>query len=509
MHVYHIKNKYLEFSVFIAGAVVMVLELVGVRALAPYVGTSIVVWTNLIGIILASLSIGYYWGGRRADVHASDKEFFAIIFFAGILIASTAFLKDLVLTFLTALCSDIRISAALGTIILFAPASTLLGMISPYAAKLKMNDLAHAGATVGTLYALSTIGSIIGTFVAGFFLITYFGNTNIMYMLAIILLLTSMGAYRSVFPWKHIIPLLIILLCMGFAASAQSYGRKTGNIDEDTKYQHVQIFTTTHPQNGRKMRVLTTDAAGIQSGAYLDSDELPFEYAKLFHLAIHFQPNLSRTLMIGGGAYSYPRAFLKKFPKASIDVVELDSKLTELARTYFDLKDDPRLHIFHEDGRMFINRMEGTYDAVYIDAFHSLAPPFQLTTKEVAKKLYDHLSANGVVLMNIASAVEGPGSEFMRAEYATYKNVFPTVEIFPVLTSDTAGSIRSIVLLAYKSEKPIVWESDDAEIQGYLQKRWPKKVKDDISILTDEYAPVEQYLLRAYQEVFKFSNRTH
>ncbi len=507
MQLYHLKNKHLEFSVFISGAVIMVLELVGLRILAPYVGTSIVVWTSLIGIILASLSIGYYWGGKRADVQTSYKEFATIIFFTGVLVAAAALLKAILLTFLTALISDIRISAMLGSIILFAPASTLLGMISPYAVKLRIHDVEHAGTTVGTLYALSTIGSIVGTFVTGFFLIAYFDNTNIMYMLAIVLLLTSILLYHRSFPWKQIILLLVIFLCMGFVASSQSFGRQTGSIDEDTQYQHVQIFTTKHPENGRKMRVLTTDAAGTQSGAYLDSDELPFEYSKLFHIAIHFQPDLSRALMIGGGAYSYPRAFLKKFPNASIDVIELDPKLTELARMYFDLRDDPRLHIFHEDGRMFINHMKGTYDAVYIDAFHSLSPPFQLTTKEVAKKLFDHLSDNGVVLMNLVSAVEGPGSEFMHAEYATYKSIFPTVEIFPILTPETPNNISNIVLLAYKSEKPVVWKSDDAEIQGYLQKRWSKKVNDDIPILTDEHSPVEQYLFGVYREVFKFNTK--
>lgn len=497
----YLKKYYLEFSVFICGAVVMVLELVGSRVLAPHVGTSIVVWTSLIGIILASLSIGYYLGGKRADKHTSCKEFAGIIFIAGLLIALTALIKSIILVSLTALFSDIRISASLATIILFAPASILLGMVSPYAAKLKMHDMEHAGTTVGTLYALSTIGSIVGTFIAGFYLIVYFGNTNLLYMLAIVLLITSVIVYRVGVPWKQLIMSLVILLCMSVVAYAQPFGRNLGFVDVDTQYQRAQIYTTKNPQNGRTVRILETDAFGAQSGQYLDSDELLFEYTKRYNLVSHFQPQLERTLMIGGGAYSYPKAFLRKFPYAHMDVVEIDPQLTALARTYFDLKENPRLHIFHEDGRVFLNRLDTKYDAVFIDAFHSLTPPFQLTTQEVVRKLYDHLTDNGVVLVNLISAIEGEGSAFLRAEYATYKSIFPQVEIFPVASPDEAETIHNIMLVASKSSAPIAWKSDDPEITSYLVTRWPREVKTDVPILTDEHAPVDQYLTQMYKQL--------
>lgn len=493
-----LKKYYLEITVFMCGAVVMILELVGSRVLAPHVGTSIVVWTSLIGIILASLSAGYYWGGARADRSARPQDLARLIFWAAVGIMLTAIFENFVLITLRAIHTDVRWVAIAATTILFAPTSVLLGMVSPYAAKLKLQNVATAGATVGTLYALSTIGSIVGTFLAGFFLISYLGNTNILYLLTFLLLATSWLVYPTGRPWRHVLLLVVILICVGVSAYAQSIGRRLGFIDVDTHYQRVQIFTSQPDSTGRRIRTLRTDAFGTQSGRYLDSDELLFEYTKMYNLAAHFQPNLQHTLMIGGGAYSYPRAFIKKFPTAQIDVVEIDPKLTELSREYFGLKDDPRLHIFHEDGRMFINRLPRSYDAVFIDAFHSLTPPFQLTTKEVAEKLFAGLSENGVVLMNLISAVEGDAGAFLQAEYATYKSVFPYVAIFPIVEPERGDRVQNIMLIASKSRETPKWESADPKLTTQLSKRWHREIATR-PILTDEYAPVDQYQLALYR----------
>ncbi|MFH1533488.1 MAG: fused MFS/spermidine synthase, partial [Nitrospirota bacterium] len=162
------KKYILEIIVFFSGAIVMVLELVGSRVLAPYVGTSILVWTSLIGIILGSLSLGYYLGGRIADKKASFRILAFILFSAAILITLTTLIKSPVLTFIQTSIRDLRTASVVATILLFTPASIALGMVSPYSVKLKLHRLEATGRTVGNLYALSTIGSIVGTFLAGF-----------------------------------------------------------------------------------------------------------------------------------------------------------------------------------------------------------------------------------------------------------------------------------------------------------------------------------------------------
>jgi predicted membrane-bound spermidine synthase len=155
------KLKYiLEFAVFLCGAVVMVFELVGSRVIGPFLGTSLFVWTSLIGVILASLSLGYYLGGRQADKKVSLSRLARIIFLAAICIVITIGIKDVLLLFLQKNVGEIRIAAVIASIVLFMPASIYLGMVSPYAAKLKLSSLENTGRTIGNLYAISTAGSI-------------------------------------------------------------------------------------------------------------------------------------------------------------------------------------------------------------------------------------------------------------------------------------------------------------------------------------------------------------
>jgi spermidine synthase len=200
--------------------------------------------------------------------------------------------------------------------------------------------------------------------------------------------------------------------------------------------------------------------------------------------------------MIGGGAFSYPKDYLKMFPEAKIDVVEIDPELTLLARRYFNLKDDPRMQIYSEDGRTFLNKTKNKYDAILIDAFKSYFVPYQLTTKETVKKIYDSLDEKGIVLLNIISSVNGEKGKFLRAEYATYKKFFPQVYLFLVRNKEEGDWVQNIMLVALKSEEKPVFENNDAELQEYLSRLWTKEIKNDTPILTDDFAPVDNYLAK-------------
>ncbi len=491
------KKYALEWTVFICGAVVMILELVGSRILAPYVGTSIVVWTSLIGVILGSLSAGYYWGGRRADQNAQREELAQIILLAAICIVATAILKEPILNVISKVIKNLYIATVTSTLLLFAPASAILGMISPYAAKLKMYDTEHAGKTIGTLYALSTLGSIVGTFLAGFLLIAFFGSTNILYVLAGTLILATIILQRDKIRIKLIMLVVIgVIAALGFFSQAKAESK--GMIDVDTNYQRIQIYPIQYKD--RLVRILRMDKYGLQSGMLLDGDvtELVFDYLKMYNMVEQFVSPPKHALMIGGAAYSYPKAFLKKFPEADLDVVEFDPALTALARKYFFLTDDPRLHIFHEDGRTFLNKAPSTmYDAIFVDAFTSLTPPYQLTTREAVQKMSDRLQEDGVVFVNLIGAFEGDASPFFQAEYATYKSVFPNVYAFWV-NEDDATKKQNLMIVAAKSAEPMEQVPANEEIAQYLKQRWQKDITTDMPILTDEYAPIERYMMRVY-----------
>jgi predicted membrane-bound spermidine synthase len=181
----------LEIVVFVCGAAVMIFELVGSRVIAPYVGTSTYAWTSLIGVILASLSAGYYVGGYLADKRPSIRPMALIIIFSAVAIAFSAFTKDIFSVFISTLHVILEIKSIVISLILFAPASFLLGMVSPYAVRLRMIDITKSGRTSGNLYAISTAGSIFGTFLAGFYIIPNLGSTNTLMILSIALLLVA------------------------------------------------------------------------------------------------------------------------------------------------------------------------------------------------------------------------------------------------------------------------------------------------------------------------------
>lgn len=490
--------KYLpEIIAFLCGAVVMILELDGSRIIAPYLGTSTIVWTGLIGVILGSLSLGYWWGGRIADRSANFETLGKVLAVAAVATLSIAYLKNLLE--LAALAPQNLIAmTVIGTIVLFTPATVCLGIITPYVARLKMKNVEKSGETIGSLYALSTLGSIIGTFLGGFVLISFLGSTKIIMILSSCLFLLAAGSFwNTAKPFSRRLA-LICVIAAGLVLTIKtpnSFGVETIK-DVDTRYSRVWIQDGTDTETGRPVRYLTNSKYGTQSGMFLDEpNELLFQYTKLFDLAETLYPDFKKTLMIGAGAYSYPKHFLETYKNASMDVVEIDSGLTELAKQYFGFKENPRVKIFHEDGRTFLNNSQSKYNVVWNDAFLSyLNIPFQLTTKEVVQKMYDALNLKGVVMTNLISPVSGKALGFLSAEYATYKKVFPAVFLIKV-TKRPEAQMQNIMLVAWKSPeghlplKILETKFDIPEKNIFVPISGP-----DTEVLTDEFAPIEKYM---------------
>jgi len=380
--------------------------------------------------------------------------------------------------------------------VLFSPASFLLGIVSPYAVKLKLNSLNNSGKTIGNLYALSTLGSIFGTFLSGYFLIPYFGTNKLLIILLIVLVVVSlMLSVRYLIKFKLIL-FLIIVIGWAINSAAASMLEKKGFIDIDTAYNRIWIYDFNDNVTNRQVKMMGINNEN-HSSMFLDSDELVNECEKYYDLAEYYNPGFNKSLMLGGAAYSYPRYYLQKYPNASIDVVEIDPALTELAKKYFKLEDDPRLNIFHEDGRVYINKTSKVYDVIFADAFNSrYSVPYQLTTKEAVQKFHDILNDDGVVISNIISSVDGDSGQFLRAEYATYKSIFPTVYLFPVLESSSGEIVQNIMLVALKSKKEQqkLTKGDNGKYDFYLNHLWDGNIANDMPILSDDFAPVDYYI---------------
>lgn len=482
-------------SVFVCGAVVMIFELAGSRIMAPYFGGTIYVWTGIIGVIMGSLSLGYWLGGRLADKGANLETYSRVIFFSGAAVFWTLLIKDTVPKFFQDPLIPIEWGSLFSAIVLFAPASVLLGIVSPYAVRLKLVGLEKSASTVGNLYAISTFGSIVGTFAAGYWLIPFMGAANIFLMLFASLAILSLLFSRK----RSTLKIIVIVVLASFFLSVSYFKNRIneaqGIVHIDTEYNAIKIFPVAHNVTGRPILVLSFDPFAWQSSMFLKGDDdLVWDYTKYYRLAKHFVPEIKKTLLIGGGAYSYPKDFLKKFPNATMDVVEIDPGMTAAAKKYFRVPNDPRLVSYNEDARTFLNRCKEKYDVIYDDAFGTaLATPFQLTTREAVKLQYDMLNDNGAVIANIGASLEGDKGRFLHAEYATFRSVFPQVYIFPVNNMNDLSRMQNIMLVALKSEQTPVFTSKDVELNGYLSHLVKRPIPDDLPILTDDYAPVEYY----------------
>lgn len=473
----------------------MALELAGSRILAPYLGTSISVWASLIGIILGAMSAGYYFGGKLADKNPNLKTFSSLIFLAGVSVFLILIFKFYVLNI--SLYLGVKMGSIFVSIALFALPALLLGMVSPYAVRLSMKKVEDSGSTVGNLYAVSTLGSIFGTFFAGFYLIPNLGSNNILYALAISLFLISLFCYD--FKKGKALAVSMIVFLLLFALQVEAMTKKDFLVDEDSAYTHIQVYDILNKEN-RAVRIMALENF-LDSGMYLDSDELVFEYSKYYHLDEVFGGEIKKAAIFGGAAYSVPKDFLQRNSTGSIDVVEIDPRTTEIARQYFRLQPSERMNIFHEDARIFLNRTSGEkkvgdYDVIYNDAFSSAcAVPFQLSSQEAIEKVYDILDENGVYIVNVQSSVAGVGSAFFRSEYKTMKTVFDNVYVFKTISDATDDQVQNIMILASKKG----WDvdalkdkyADNQEIKNLLDNHLGQDIfTEDVKVLTDDFAPV-------------------
>ncbi|MDP2648033.1 MAG: fused MFS/spermidine synthase [Candidatus Yanofskybacteria bacterium] len=498
------KKYLLEIIVFIAGMSIMVFELVGSRILAPYVGTTIMVWSALIGVILAFLSAGYWWGGRIADRKADYKYFCGIIFMAGVSVGLTALIKIPVINFLDQYFRSFQWEAVWISIVLFGPASFFLAAVSPYAVRLRLSSVKESGEIVGGLYAISTIGSIVGTFLTGMVLVPLVGNTKILFALAAVLLFASVLAYRQSWLKARVAVLALVLILPFFSSRIDYYFIPLNFVN--SAYMDIavaeDIYSYVDPETGatvsRQVIEMYTSPTAIQSAIFADgSDELVLEYSKLFRvLPKFFHPNVEKALLIGGAGYTAAKDFLNQNTEGTIDVVEIDPKMTEIAKKYFNLEEGPRLGIYHEDGRTYLNKNKKKYDLVMVDAFHAFIAPYQLTTLEAVQKIHNSLNDDGIAMINIYQSINGDGGKFFRAEYATFKEIFPQLYVFRVQSPDL-DTVQNLILIATKSSERRDMLSDNEEVAQYLQRAWDGEVDDDMPILTDDFAPTEHYMASA------------
>ena len=498
----------LETASFTCGAMVMVVEMVGSRLLAPWMGSSLIVWTSLIGIILACLSLGYWLGGKVADITPKITSLAKIIFAAAVSVAILGIAANPVLFYISQEFSNIYLASVVAALILFAIPSILLGMVSPMIVRIALESNSRIGATVGRFAALSSVGSILGTFLGGFVLISLFSSGTILMLTAAILAVTSgivglQGMKAKKNPVITII-LVLALIVTGVWIEISGMPMATVGIHIETPYNHLRIYEGIRRDDYergefKRVRILQTDPVGSQSAMYIDNpNDFVFDYTRFYDLAFFYRPEIKNVLMLGGGGYTVPKNLLAYYPAVSVDVVELDPGMTSAAEKYFEFVRNEKTRVYHEDARTFINRVSKTdekYDAVYWDTFSSeYNIPFHLTTIESARRVYEMLSDDGITIMNIISAVEGHQGGVFRGIYAAFKEVFPHIRIFLATYPNDVNIRQNALIVASKSEL-----SNDGIINEQIERLLPheltKPVTMDIGAFTDAFAPVEYHAL--------------
>ncbi len=487
--------------VFVSGAVLLALEITASRIVAPSLGNSIYVWGALIGVLLAALALGYFLGGLLADRRPSSALFAALVFVAGLLVVPIPLLAPGVLDAITLAGAGPRAAPlAAATALFFLPAA-VMGMISPFAVRLRARTMATIGNVAGSLYALSTLGSIAGTLLAAFLLITVVGVRSLVFGLGVVLMMLAAVAWLSA---RRAALAVIALAAAVLALSPLALARQ---VPEGLRFAQDTVYHRITVNDEAGIRYLRLDAYW-QSGMDLtDPRRTVFPYSDYLHLPLLFRSDAARVLFVGLGGGTAPRRYYEDYPQMRIDVVELDPAVVRVATQFFGVPQDGRLRLVAQDGRLFVTRAQTRYDLILLDAYLIDAIPFHLATREFFETARAHLTPGGVLASNVIGALDGPRSAFFRAVYKTFREVFPAVYVFPVDWRAYGGAeaLRNIIIIG--TDRPLLaptailaaaarartapgvtlprFEEEAADL--YMQ---PIPV-DDVPVLMDDFAPVE------------------
>lgn len=482
------KKYKLEITVFLCGAIGMILELVAARVLSPYVGSSNLIWTTIIGVMLTSMSLGYWIGGKFADKKPEIGILSNFILLGAIFTSLIPIMETTLVENLIKISGNLVVIAFIAATVIFGIPSFVLAIVSPYAVKLKDKQLEEVGKISGKTSSLSTIGSIVGTFLAGFFLIPTFGVRTIVLGVTITLTIISIALYPNKNK-KYIAFITVLTICLiGFCVLGKVlFEKQHPEIIKDVDSEYSRIWVLQAKNESTTFKTLQVDT-GRESYINEKTGEMGAGYLYFYDLMEYFNKNSNSTLMIGGAAYTYPMHYIKKYPEKTIDVVEIDEKMTQLAKEEFGLDtQNKNLKIYHQDGRSFLNITQNKYDCILIDAFKGLNAPFELTTAQAMIKAKDCLNENGIVITNIISSLEGKDAEFLEYEYATYKKVFDDVKVFQVqqLKKDIK---QNLILVGIKGNPDL--DKTKKEQYEQLLKNEVKDFTTDKQIVTDNYAPI-------------------
>ena len=504
--------------VFVAGSCSLAVELSASRLLAPYFGSSLFVWANLIGLILLYLTVGYYVGGRLADRSPRPGVLYTLTIIAAFLISVIPFLSRPILLWSQSAFATYSIGVFYGSlvsvILLFAIPMILLGCVSPFAIRLRIEQVGKSGRTSGQLYAISTAGSIVGTFLPVFLLIPNIGTYRTFFTFAVALLLVSIAGLvgtrvdngprprngrvdKRLLSILLLIPMALSVLTMRGPIKAAD-GSNGGGVlitERESAYNYLQVV-----QVGDELQLIMNEGVGIHS-VYNPHSILTQGYWDDFLVAPYFnnppftQDQVRKVALIGLGAGTAAREFTAAYGPIPIDGVEIDGTVVELGRQYFHMT-EPNLHVIVQDGRYYLQTTSQKYDVIGVDTYQQPYVPFQFTTQEFFQTVRDHLTPTGVVALNAGRTSND--YRLVEALAQTMHSVFPNVYIIDterftnslVIGTNAPTSLANFQINANHLTNPLLQSVAQATIvYGNIREEHSRTV-----YFTDDRAPVEQLI---------------
>jgi predicted membrane-bound spermidine synthase len=492
----------LPFLVFVVGTGSLGAEIAAVRLLAPYFGASTIVWANTIGIVLVALSVGYWLGGRLADRHPNMRALCLVALSAAVMLALVPFVADPLLDVAVDALDEISAGAFVGSLlavlVLVAIPVLLLGTVSPWAIRLAVHSVEEAGTVAGRLYALSTAGSLLGTLLSALVLIPLVGTRRTFLIFALAIAIVAVWGLRPVRRWA-LAPVAIAILIALPVGTLKAKTEGDGRVihEAETEYQYARVIE--YPDGTRTLELNEGQADHSVGEAECDAGPRgPRNPESVLtgdvwdgHLVLQFAGRDEpprRVAILGNAAGTTSRAYEEFFPRTRVDGVGIDAELSEIGREYFDMN-NPRLHLYHEDARPFLRRIDARYDVISVDAYRQPYIPFYLTTEEFFETVRDRLTPGGVLIVN-AGHPEGQ-DDLEKVLTATIGEVFPHVLRDPIEDTNTllvaseaplsADRLRASVFALPSALKPTALEA---------ARRLAPPLEGG-EVYTDDKAPVE------------------
>ncbi len=509
------QNGYLLLLVFVSGMTTLGVELSASRLLDPFFGNSLVVWASIIGLMLLYLTAGYTIGGRWADRDPRPSTLYQIAAWGAFLVGLVPFIARPILGWavqgLAQFDAGLLLGSLVGVLVLFVLPITLLGTVSPFAIRLSLRDVAHGGNTAGSIYAISTLGSLVGTFLPVLLLIPWLGTRLTFFVLAILLLAISLLGLLFTRPKLALAyaGMAVILVVLNILWAGLPIKPTPGLVFEtESGYNYIQVLRIEDGHGGEWMALQLNEGEGIHSLYNRDYVDYPlvdgvWDY---FLIAPYFNPppyppeQVNSLLIIGSAAGTIAKAYSEIYGPIPIDGVEIDPEIIAVGRRWFDMN-EPNFTVHAQDGRYFLATTANSYDVIAVDAYRPPYIPFQLTTQEFFQQVFDHLTADGVVVINAGRTATD--YSLVEALGTTMSSVFPSVYVIDV--PSYGSSLGNSLVVATKQptrtdnffanavllQHPQLQRVADRAINTGVYPLQPGNL-----VFTDDKAPVEQVIHR-------------